>query len=165
MQTENNTIILVRALVKLSGALYDIDCLKESSKYKFQIKKDLDTFQPWLEEYIREPITTLTKADSETLMTLINLFTSYEETVFVKNGFNTCVNLFLAKCHSALNDLKDLDKQHSTYVNKLSVKLENLLSAKYFNQYTDYVDPDGKTFSDIIRFMDDEGKSIIIGTL
>lgn len=165
MRTEKNTIVLLRALVKLSAAIYDIDCMKESDKYRFQIKRDLDRFQPWLEEYIREPITTLTKADSETLISLINLFTSYEDTVFIKDEYTTCVNLFLAKCYSSLNDLKDLDSKHSFYVNKLIVKLNTVISSKYFNQYTDYVDPDGKTFSDIIKFMDDEGKSIIIGTL
>ena len=86
MTMENNTIILVRALVKLSSAIYDIDCMIPSPKHKFQLKKDLSQFQVWLEEYIKGPISNLNNADEELLLDLINLFEEYEQTVFIKTA-------------------------------------------------------------------------------
>ena len=68
MDINNNTIRLVRALVKLSSALYDIDELKDDKRYKFALKKDLDIWHEWIEEYIKLPISSFTKADHDTLM-------------------------------------------------------------------------------------------------
>jgi hypothetical protein len=165
MGVDKNTVILLRALVKLSSALYDIDELKEEKQFKYQLKKDLVEYQDWLEDYIKEPVMSLTKADDVLLLDLINLFCSYDQSVYVKDVFNTRINLLLAKCHSSINDLSNLDKKHSKYVNDLIIKTNNLVDKGYFKQYLDYKDPNGKTFTDIVKFMDDEGKSIIVGTL
>lgn len=164
MTTENNTIILVRALVKLSSAIYDIDCMIPSPKHKFQLKKDLTEFQIWLEDYIKGPISNLNNADEELLLDLINLFEEYEQTVFIKTEYFTRVNLFLAKCSSALEDLKDLAHTHSTYVYELITKLQTLLNKNYFKHYIDYSDESGKGFNTIVNFMNQKGKTIIVGT-
>ena len=164
MTTENNTIILVRALVKLSSAIYDIDCMIPSPKHKFQLKKDLTEFQIWLEDYIKGPISNLNNADEELLLDLINLFEEYEQTVFIKTEYFTRVNLFLAKCSSALEDLKDLDHTHSTYVYELITKLQVVLNKNYFKHYIDYLDESGKGFNTIVDFMNQKGKTIIVGT-
>lgn len=164
MTMENNTIILVRALVKLSSAIYDIDCMIPSPKHKFQLKKDLSQFQVWLEEYIKGPISNLNNADEELLLDLINLFEEYEQTVFIKTEYFTRVNLFLAKCSSALEDLKELDHTHSTYVYELIDKLNVILNKKYFKHYIDYSDENGEGFNKIVNFMNTKGKTIIVGT-
>ena len=161
---ENNTIILVRALVKLSSAIYDIDCMIPSPKHKFQLKKDLSEFQIWLEEYIKGPISNLNNADEELLLDLINLFEEYEQTVFIKTEYFTRINLFLAKCSSALEDLKELDHTHSTYVYELIDKLNVILNKKYFKHYVDYSDENGEGFNKIVNFMNTKGKTIIVGT-
>lgn len=164
MTMENNTIILVRALVKLSSAIYDIDCMIPSPKHKFQLKKDLSEFQIWLEEYIKGPISNLNNADEELLLDLINLFEEYEQTVFIKTEYFTRINLFLAKCSSALEDLKELDHTHSTYVYELIDKLNVILNKKYFKHYVDYSDENGEGFNKIVNFMNTKGKTIIVGT-
>ena len=164
MTMENNTIILVRALVKLSSAIYDIDCMIPSPKHKFQLKKDLSEFQIWLEEYIKGPISNLNNADEELLLDLINLFEEYEQTVFIKTEYFTRINLFLAKCSSSLEDLKELDHTHSTYVYELIDKLNVILNKKYFKHYVDYSDENGEGFNKIVNFMNTKGKTIIVGT-
>ena len=164
MTMENNTIILVRALVKLSSAIYDIDCMIPSPKHKFQLKKDLSQFQVWLEEYIKGPISNLNNADEELLLDLINLFEGYEQTIFINTEYFTRVNLFLAKCSSALEDLKELDHTHSTYVYELIDKLNVILNKKYFKHYVDYSDENGEGFNKIVDFMNTKGKTIIVGT-
>lgn len=165
MRKENNTIILVRALVKLSSALYDVDDMRQSSKHKFQLRKDVDNFQEWLEEFIKEPVKNLGKADGDLLLSLIDIFNGYDETVYVRNDYFTNVNLFLAKLKSSLNDLKQLDSLHSTYVIELTDALNEMLSKGYFKQYITYVADDGMTFNHLVNFMDNKGNTIIVGTL
>lgn len=163
MDYNNNTVILLRALVKLSSALNDMDELRESDKFKFSLKKDITQFQEWVEEYIKGPVASLTKADDVLLLAFIEMFNSYEETVLIKDEFQTRINLLLAKCHSVMYDLTQLDSIHSHYVIELSSKVTRLITKGYFKPYTDYVDPDGKTFQDIVHMMNKEGDTIILG--
>lgn len=163
MDYNNNTVILLRALVKLSSALNDMDELRESDKFKFSLKKDVIQFQDWVEEYIKGPVASLTKADDELLLQFIEMFNSYEETVMIKDEFQTRINLLLAKCNSVIYDLIQLDNVHSKYVIDLITKVNRLISKAYFKPYIDYVDPDGKTFQDIVNMMNQDGDTIILG--
>ena len=163
MDYNNNTVILLRALVKLSSALNDMDDMQDSKKFKFNLKMDVLKYLNWLEKYIDGPVASLTKADDDLLLQFIQMFNSYEETVFIKDDFQTKVNLLLAKCHSALCDLRKLDSIHSKYVIELTNKTTNLISKPYFKQYIDYVDPDGKRFEDIVDMMNKDGDVIIVG--
>jgi hypothetical protein len=165
MQVENNTIVLVRALVKLSSALYDVDDMKEMSKHKYQMKIDINEFQEWLELYITDSMSKLSNSDPELLLELIKMYNGYDETVYIRTPYFTKVNLFLAKLYSALRDLKKLDKIHSEYVIELSTKIEELLDNKYFKSYINYTSVENRTFWDLVGFMDDKGNSVIIGTL
>lgn len=162
MNKDHSTVILLRALVKLSSAIYDMDELRESDKLRFSFKKDLPAFQDWIENYIKGPVNNLTKADDVMLMDFINMFNSYEETVFIKDEFQTRVNLLLAKCHSVMYDLSQLDSVHSSYVIELSAKINTLLNKGYLKPYIDYVDPEGKSFQDIVSMMNKDGDLIIV---
>jgi hypothetical protein len=165
MQVENNTVVLVRALVKLSSALYDVDDMRELPKHKYQLKLDVNEFQEWVDNYITDSMSKLSNADDELLLRLINVYNQYDETVYIRTPYFTKVNLFLAKVHSALRDLKKLDEIHSTYVIELSSKINDLLEKKYFKNYMMYTSSEGRTFWDLVEFMDNKGNSIIIGTL
>lgn len=162
MDNNQNTVILLRALVKLSSALNDMDELRYHDKFKYNLKNDVIKFQDWVEEYIKGPVTSLTKADDELLVEFINIFNSYEETVFVKDEFQTRINLLLAKCHSVMYDLAQLDSIHSNYVIELSGKVTTLISKGYFKVYKDYVDPEGHTFGDIVQMMNRDGDCIMV---
>jgi len=163
MDSNTNTVILLRALVKLSSALYDMDELQEQNKFKYNLKNDIIKFQEWIEEYIKGPVTSLTKADGDLLVKFIEMFNSYDETVFIKDEFQTRINLLLAKCHSVMHDLAQLDSIHSHYVIELSGKVTNLISKGYFKPYVNYIDPEGHSFGDIVQMMNRDGDTIIVG--
>ena len=165
MQVENNTVVLVRALVKLSSALYDVDDMRESPKHKYQLKVDVNEFQEWLDLYITDSMSKLSNADGELLLELIKMYNGYDETVYIRTPYFTKVNLFLAKLHSALRDLQKLDKIHSTYVIELTSKIKDLIDKNYFKNYINYTSLEDKTFWDLVQFMDDKGNSVIVGTL
>jgi len=165
MEINNNTIRLVRAIVKLSSSLYDIDEMQENSKYKFQLKKDLNKWHPWVEDYIKDPMNSFGKADPDTLMSLIKLFDDYENKIFIKDDFTTRINLFLAKTESALYDINTLDEPYQTYMSGLRIRILELLSHNYFKPYITYVDKHGMGYKAIVMSMNTVGDTIIVGTL
>jgi hypothetical protein len=164
MDINNNTIRLVRALVKLSSALYDIDELKDDKRYKFALKKDLDIWHEWIEEYIKLPISSFTKADPDTLMSLITMFDDFEKQIEIVDEFTTRINLFLAKTESALHDIDTLEPPYQEYMNILKIKIEKLLKQNYFNPYINYVDPEGHGYKSIVNSLNQVGETIIVGT-
>lgn len=165
MEINDNTVRLVRALVKLSSALYNIDDLKIDSRYKYKLKQDLEKWQSWLESYIDGPMTAFANADINTLSSLIEMFDEYNKKIFIKDDFNTSINLFLAKTVSALYDISTLEPPYQNYMFNIRHKITKLLEQGYFKTYTNYEDNNGKTFKDIIQSMNDLGDKIIVGTV
>jgi len=164
----NKEIGLVRALVKLSSALYDIDDIKEDKRYKHYIKKSLNTWQDWSEEYIKKPINAFSLVEPDTLLTLIQLFDNTSKHIFIIDEFTTKINLILSKLESALYDLKRLDledSEYKIYIDTLSNTIEELVSHNYFNRYINYVDPDGNNYQSIITILNDIGDKVIVGTV
>jgi IS1 family transposase len=167
MAVNETTIGLVRALVKLSSALYDIDELKLDKRYKFNLKKELNIWHEWSEEYIKTPISSFGNVDSETLMTLINIFNDFDKSIFVIDDFTTRINLFLAKTESALQDLENFESSNSIYtkyINVLKTEIKNILSKNYFNKYIKYVDPEGNTYKSIVESLNNVSNKIIVGS-
>jgi hypothetical protein len=61
-----------------------------------------------------------------------------------------------------MHDLAQLDSIHSHYVIELSGKVTNLISKGYFKPYVNYIDPEGKSFEDIVQMMNRDGDTIIV---
>ena len=165
MEINNNTVRLVRALVKLSSALYNIDDLKMDPRYKYKLKQDLEKWQFWLEGYIDGPMTAFANADINTLSSLIEMFDDYNKKILIKDDFNTSINLFLSKTASALYDISTLEPPYQNYMSNIRQKITKLLDQGYFKLYTNYEDSNGKTFKDIVQSMNDLGDKIIVGTV
>lgn len=161
MEINNNTIRLLRALVKLSSALNDSDEMKDYKQYRHQLKKDVNFFSEWLEEYIKEPVSSYANSDLNCLTDLIDLYNKYDEKVFIKDDFTTRVNLFAGKLASAFNDLSTLEEPYQSYMATLRNRLKNLLEKSYFNEYITHDYEDAPTLSDIVSSMDQIGESII----
>ena len=164
MIIDQNTIKLVRALVKISSAIDNMDEISHANEFKFSIKKDLPPYQQWLEVFIKQPMDALANADSDTLMELIKIFDEYAGNVYIKNNYCTHINLMLAKLKSALYDLEALDESYREKVSELISKTYNFSSKGYFKIHINYVDPEGNTFESLIQYMNKAGDHIIIGT-
>jgi len=161
---DEDNVKFIRALVKISSALYDIDEMKKSKKFKYALKKDVSEWHEWSEEYIKEPMSVFGDTDANALMTLIQIFDDYSHKIHIKDEFNTRLNLFLAKITSARWDLIQLEVDNKSRMSLLIKNIEILTSKGYFKSYTDYIDPYGKGFTDIVDSMNKVGNTIIVGT-
>ncbi len=159
-----DNIKFIRAVVKISSALYDIDEMKKSKKFKYSMKLDVNEWHVWSEEYIKEPMHIFAKTDAVALMNLIEIFDDYNNKIFIKSEFNTRLNLFLAKIESARWDLLQLGADNKARMGILITNIEDLINKGYFKSYKNYVDPYGKGYTDIVDSMNRLGETIIVGT-
>ena len=97
-------------------------------------------------------------------MNLIELFDDYHNKIFIKDEFNTRLNLFLAKIESARWDLIQLSDDNKARMGELIGNIEELANKGYFKSYKNYVDPFGKGYIDIVDSMNRLGETIIVGT-
>jgi len=97
-------------------------------------------------------------------MDLINLFDDYNNKIFIKDEFNTSLNLFLAKIESAMWDLNQLADANRARMSVLINNINDLINKGYFKSYKNYIDPYGKGYIDIVDSMNRLGETIIIGS-
>jgi hypothetical protein len=161
MKIEPNTLKLVRALVKITSAVTDIDELKDHPQYKYQIKKDLNTWQEWIEEYTKDSLIKLTKAGDTTLGNLIGMYDDFENRFDVDSDYNNRLLLFLAKVSSALRDLENMTPPYNSYVNILSIKLKFVTDNSYLN---DRLIKHPKEFNNLLSSMNKLSDEEIIGS-
>lgn len=159
-----DNIKFIRAAVKISSALYDIDEVVEDKRFKFNLKIDLLEWWEWSDKFIEGPMAVFGNTDSKTLSALLDLFDDYSNKIYIKDAFNTRINLFLAKIESALFDLEALLPENKERMEVLIVRIKNLIKKGYFKPFKNYVDPYGKGYTDIVHSMNVLGNTIIIGT-
>lgn len=159
-----DNIKFIRAAVKISSAIYDIDEIVEDKRFKFDLKKDLLKWWEWSEEYIKGPMSIFANTDSESLMELISMYDDYSTKIYIKDAFNTRLNLFLAKIESALWDLDQLADDNKKLMYILRHNIQQLIKKGYFKPYKNYIDPAGKGFNDIVMSMNNLGETIIVGS-
>jgi len=161
---DQDNVRFIRAVVKISSALYDIDVMKKSKKFKYSMKIDVSKWHEWSEDYIKEPMNVFGNTDVNALMDLIELFDDYSNKIFIKSEFNTRLNLFLAKIESAKWDLIQLADENRARMRVLINNIDDLINKGYFKSYKNYVDPYGKGYTDIVDSMNRLGETIIIGS-
>lgn len=135
MENNPNTLYLVMVLAKLTSAVADIDALAESKKYKYQIKKELNAWQSWIENYTKDSLIKLTEADEEVLLEVINRFNEIDERLVLEDRFKAGINIILAKAHSALKDIDSMNPPYSNYVGSMRKKLIQLIHLKVLRIY------------------------------
>jgi len=156
-----NNLFLLRGFVKLSSVITDIDDLQEMPKYGKLIKKELNVFQNWVEEYMKAPLNSFGKVDINCLYELIVKFDTVQDSIFIETEYKTKVNLVYAKMMSALNDFNNLEPEFRNYVYALIVKLERFKVSKFILSETLFIDKDGNTIQNIVDLFDQMGMKIL----
>lgn len=157
-----NTLRLVRALVKLTSAVIDIDELKECKQYKFQIKKDFNQWQNSIEQYTKDSMVQLTSADDQMLLTLINRFDNFENKIYVKSPYITRLLLILAKVNSALRDIDQMETPYNSYIGILKQKVSQII---YKQHISIHIKNYNKEFTELFKSMNKLSDDEIVGNV
>jgi hypothetical protein len=157
----DNNLFLLRAFVKLSSVITDIDDLQNLPKYGKITKKELNIFQDWVEDYMKGPLNSFGKVDLPTLHRLIVTFDNVDTFIVIKGKYNTKINLVYAKLMSALNDLNQLEPEYRNNVYRLIDKLTWFKSAKFIVAQTVFIDIEGNTIQNVVKMLDDMGMKIL----
>lgn len=163
MSRLENTIHVVRALVKISSALNDIDNVLYDTKLARDVKKYLPDLQQQLEKVIDDPIKTLFKSDDETLKILIDTFDNFSERVLIKDSYTTSINVTLAKLESAIYDLHNSNMLEG-YIEEIQQHLYKITLKSFFKPFKNWTDKDGLVFNDLVVELNTIGeKTVILG--
>jgi hypothetical protein len=158
MEANPNTLKLVRALVKLSSVITDIDILSEQPRYKHEIKRKLNAWQTWIERYTKDSMTRLCKTDDETLLVLINLFDEFDERLKADDRFIAGINIIIAKVSSAIRDIEQMEVPYDQYAGPLKTKLTELVNANVLRVHVD-----ADIIKQLISEMNDISDKMIMG--
>jgi hypothetical protein len=159
MEVNPNTLKLVRALVKLSSVITDIDMLSEDRRYKHEVKRKLNAWQEWIERYTKDSMQKLTQTDDETLLVLINMYDEFDERLKADDRFIAGMNIILAKGSSIMRDIEQMEVPYDKYVGPLRMKLQELLNSKLLRAYVNE-----EIIKQLISEMNDISDKMIMGT-
>jgi hypothetical protein len=163
-QIKLDTIHLLRAVMKVSSALNDLDEVVYRKKYyKFRFKQYAAKWAVLMEMHTKELMKSLLEEDHALLQEIYN---SIEDG---STGINagedkTSLILFYAKLKSAINDINKMDEHKGTFY-PVFIDLHTKVVIEHMEkQYGDIInmkDVDDKGVEEIIKFFDSLGETIM----
>lgn len=106
---EKNEIKIVRAVVKLSSMLQNLDSVKDNYTLPKKMFRDLSNFDNWFDENTNTLMVELFKHKPELLEEMISWFNDYDKRYTVEESLGKQITLFRAKCFSAIYDLTQIN--------------------------------------------------------
>lgn len=163
VQISIDSVCILRAIMKISSSLNELDELAYGGKYiKYNLKKEVKKWYNAIEA-TTAPLMRSLVSENDNL--LVDVYTSIEDVN--KNLQMSDLNkknliLFYVKLSSAVSDLSEI-KEHSHISFLIKHYTENLIEAieKQYRPIIDVVDKDGKSVLDFISFYNEVGKKIM----
>lgn len=158
-----DVVRLLRAVMKISSALNNLDELSHGKKYvKFQLKKDIEEWY----EVVQGTTSTLMKSlvvENEGLfIDIYNSLDELDQRVQMKNEQKRELIIFYVKLKSSMNDLNKIET-HSWmdaiirhYTSVVVDRIENMYRA-----IIGVTDVNGVSVSDFVSFYDETGDKIM----
>lgn len=164
-ELNQDTVHLLRALIKCSSAISNADDIIDSSVYKGNLKHLLPGWLIKYENHTKETMAMLTHSDHELLPVMIKHIEDLNDDVFIYNEERTNLFLFLVKIKSALIDLENIGistVRDNTFMQPLYVMLERMISCiegQY--HYLKKIDVEGRNAYELtIGIINDMGKHL-----
>lgn len=160
-----DTVDLLRAVMKISSALNDLDEIAYRKKYyKFRFKQYADKWSVLMEMHTKELMKSMIEEDHNLLQ---EIYDSIEEgSMGITAGENkTSLILFYAKIKSAINDINKMNDNRKSFYPVFielhtKVVIEHL--EKQYSAIFNMKDVDGKGVDEIIEFFDKLGETIMV---
>lgn len=159
-----DTVELLRAVMKVSSALNDLDEIAYRKKYyKFRFKQYAAKWAVFMEMHTKELMKSLLEEDHTLLQEIYNSIE--ESSMGITAGENkTSLILFYAKVKSAINDIHKMTENRNTFYpmfieTHTQVVIDHL--EKQYSEIFKMKDVDGKGVDEIIQFFDNLGETIM----
>jgi thiol-disulfide isomerase/thioredoxin len=166
--THNDTITLVRIAIKCADCLTDFDIIddlyqeKESKYIKHELKKVFPVFGTYIDKFSSKFLEAFVGADDESQKDLQQSFRDFSDKIWLINEEMTALFLTYAKARSIAIDVSEMNytDEHLQYLKKICTQYADAVGNKYKN-ITQLKDDGGYGVQDIVKGMDELGKSIM----
>jgi len=166
--THDDTIRLVRIAIKCADCLTDFDIIddlyqeKESKYIKHELKKIFPAFGNYIDKFSSKFLEAFVGADDESQKDLQQSFRDFSDSMWLVNEEMTALFLTYAKARSIVIDIDEMNytDEHLQFLKEICTEYADAVSKKYKN-ITQLKDANGHGVQDIVRGMDELGKSIM----
>jgi glutamate-1-semialdehyde aminotransferase len=158
-----DTVKLLRAVMKVSSALNDLDDLiYQGDYYKYRFKNESNKWMVLMEYHTKALMNSLVEEDHTLLQEIYNSLE--ESSKGINAGKKTSLILFYAKLKSCLNDLDKMDENKDSFYPRFirihTEKLVNIMEKQHYS-IIHTIDADGKDVDYVVKFFDDFTESIM----
>lgn len=159
-----NSVILIRAVIKLSNSLMNLDNLDdgECSFFTRKMKMDFLNYGEWLENHVKQMVDAYMEENEHLVVELITWFTEIESHFQMDDFHDKELMLFIAKNQSAVNDLRSLVKyrEFTLYVAQIISRFEKICSKGYMKKF-EFITFKHGSFNKVVDQMDALGEKMV----
>lgn len=168
--TENDTITIVRIVIKCSDMLSDFDILEEymnDKKSRFirqEVKAPFKSLGEYVDKFSSAFLTSFVQTDEVIQMELQAIFNDFSSKIFIVDEETTALAMLYAKSKSICDDIRDMKytdlrlqtlyKSCNDFVKIIDKKYPLTLTKK---------DPNGNTIEDVAMALTSLGRTIMYG--
>ena len=160
-----DTSYLIRALVKMSSALTDIDGLSDDAPkvFKHKLKKDLNTFESYCKSVINPIMKDLMEVNEKQYIEMLMLFCDAGDNILLKRDLaGTHILRFYIKVISLRKDLikiSSINTPDAVYP-KMMYTMTNIFTIEYFNKFGLLLGIDKSKIENLVSTIDEIGEKI-----
>jgi hypothetical protein len=168
---EEDTIRIVRIVVKCSDMLSDFDVLEEyminkKTKYiKHEVKAPFKVLGSYVDKFSSAFLKPFVEADDTTQMELQSIFSEFSSKIYIKDDETTALAMLYAKCKSICEDIVEMKYGDKRLKDLLKYCMDFYKAVeKKFPLTITIEDKHGHGFDDIANGLSRLGKTIMYGT-
>ena len=166
--TQGDALKLVRIAIKCADCLVDFDVIddlyqeKQSKYIKHELKKVFPLFGTYIDKFSSKFLEALVETDEESQKDLQQSFREFSDKMWIVNEEMTALFLTYAKAKSIVIDIDEMNytDEYLKYLKKICNEYADAVAKKYKN-ITQLKDDNGLGVEDIVKGMDQLGKSIM----
>lgn len=158
-----DVVSLLRAVMKISSALNNLDTLQHDKKYiKFELKKEIKDWQVAVQGTTDTLMKSLVQENDGLFMEIYNSLDELDDRISMDNNQKRELIIFYIKLKSAMNDLSKIDNPSwmdhiiRHYTKAVVERIESM-----YAPIINVVDSVGTTIMDFVKFYDETGDRIM----
>jgi hypothetical protein len=158
-----DVISLLRAVMKISSALNNLDVLQYDKKYiKFDLKKEINDWTVAISGTTETLMKSLVSENDGLFMEIYNSLDELDSRIQMENAHKKELIIFYVKLKSSMNDLNKISK--ASWMDQIIKHYTGIVVSRIESMYKpiiDICDVDGTSVLDFVKFYDQTGDRIM----